>query len=178
MLSIATSAKTKELATNEAIRAPQVRVIGDLGEQLGIMQTRDALNMAMDKGLDLVEIAPTAEIPVCKIMDYGKHKFEKAKKDKEAKKKQTVVEIKEIQFTPQIGEGDLETKVSNARRFLADGNKVKLVIKFRGRQMSHQELGVAVLEKVKTMCADLGSPEKNPNLEGRNLIMFLVPNKK
>jgi translation initiation factor IF-3 len=138
----------------------------------------DAQKRAYDQSLDLVLIDIKNDPPVCKIMDYGKFKFERDKKEREAKTQQHIVELKEIQFTPQIGAGDLDTKTNMARRFLTEGNKVKLVIKYRGRQMAHQELGVSVLNKVKEICADLGLPDKAANLEGKNLILILSPIKK
>ena len=157
-----------------------MRVIGDLGEQLGIMQTRDALNMALDKGLDLVEIAPTAEIPVCRIMDYGKFKFEKAKKDKEAKKKQKqiIVEIKEIELSSKIGKHDFDTRLNQTRKFIEAGNKVKVTLEFqRGREMAHMELGYQTLERFEHACLDFCAVEKRPVREGRRVTMFLAPKK-
>lgn len=180
-LSIATSAKgTKELSTNEQIRAPQVRVIGDAGEQLGVMKTRDALNMALEKGLDLVEIAPTAEIPVCRIMDHGKFKFEKSKKDKEAKKKQKqiIIETKEIQLSSRIDTHDFNTRLDHTRKFIEAGNKVKVCLEFgKGREMAHMEIGYQILEKFEQACLDFSIVEKRPVREGRRVTMFLAPKK-
>ena len=153
--------------------------MGDSGEQLGIMKTKDALNMALDQGLDLVEIAPNAEIPVCRIMDYGKFKFEKSKKDKEVKKRQreTVVEVKEVQLSPRIDVHDFNTRLGHARKFIEAGNKVKVYLDFRAREMAHMEIGYAVLEKFEQACLDFAVVEKRPLREGRRLSMFLAPKK-
>ena len=158
-----------------------MRVIGDSGDQLGIMKTRDALNMALDKGLDLVEIAPTAEVPVCRIMDYGKHKFEKSKKDKEAKKrqKQTVVEIKEIELSTRIASHDFNTRLAHTRKFIEAGNKVKVTLDLgRGRELAHTELGYKTLERFEHACLEFSVVEKRPVREGRRVSMFLAPPKK
>jgi len=153
--------------------------VGDSGEQLGIMKTKDALNMALDQGLDLVEIAPNAEIPVCRIMDYGKFKFEKSKKDKEVKKRQreTVVEVKEVQLSPRIDTHDFNTRLGHARKFIEAGNKVKVYLDFRAREMAHMEIGYGVLEKFEQSCLDFAVVEKRPLREGRRLSMFLAPKK-
>ena len=179
-LSIAAGKGTKELSVNEEIRAVQIRVIGDSGEQLGIMKTKDALNMALDKGMDLVEIAPTAEVPVCRIMDYGKFKFEKSKKDKEAKKKQKqiVVEIKEVQLSPRIDTHDFNTRLGHTRKFIEAGNKVKVCLEFgRGREMAHLDVGYRLLEKFEQACLDFSVVDKRPVREGRRVTMFLAPKK-
>ena len=170
----------KEHVINEEIEfAPNknVRVIGDDGEQFGIISFSQALNTAYDRGLDLVLMSAQAEPPVCKIMDYGKYRFDRDKKEKEARKKQKVIEVKEIQLTCLIDVNDFNTKVNHARRFLTDGNKVKVMVKFKGRQMSRQDVGKDLLERFKEACADLGAPEKAPILEGRNMIMFIAPAK-
>jgi len=143
-----------------------------------MVKLTDARKRAYEAQQDLVLIDAKNEVPVCKIMDYGRFKYERDKREKEAKKKQKIIETKEIQLTPQIGSGDFDTKVSSAIRFLQDGNKVKVVIKYRGRQMAHQELGVALLEKFKVACAEHGTPEKDALMEGRNLITTLTPAKK
>lgn len=166
---------TKELQINEEIRAKEVRIIGDDGEQIGVLATSKALEMAYEKDLDLVLMAPNAEPPVCRIMDYGKYRFERDKKEKEAKKKQTTVEVKEIQLSCRIDTHDFETKVKHAHRFLGDGNKVRVVVKFRGREMSHQELGKEMLEKFEQACEGLGSVDKRPTLEGRFMSMIVNP---
>jgi len=148
------------------------------GAQLGVMKTRDALNMALEKGMDLVEIAPTAQIPVCRIMDYGKYKFEKAKKEKEAKKKQVVVETKEIQLTCRIGIHDFNTRLSQTRKFIEAGNKVKICLEFaKGREMAHMEFGYQMLEKFEQACLDFSIVEKKPVREGRKITMFIAPKK-
>ena len=157
-----------------------MRIIGDNGEQLGIMKTKDALSMALDKGLDLVEIAPTAEVPVCRIMDYGKFKFEKSKKDKEAKKKQRqiIVETKEIQLSPRIDTHDFNTRLGHTRKFIEAGNKVKICLEFgRGREMAHMEIGYQLLEKFEQACLDFSVVEKRPVREGRRVTMFIAPKK-
>lgn len=166
---------TKELQINEEIRVKEVRIIGDDGEQLGVMPTNKALEMAYDKDLDLVLIAPTAEPPVCRIMDYGKYRFERDKKEKEAKKKQTVVEVKEIQLSCRIDTHDFETKVKHAHRFLGDGNKVRVVVKFKGREMTHLDIGREMLEKFEQACAGSGTVDKRPTLEGRFMSMIVNP---
>ena len=168
---------TKELQINEEIRAKEVRIIGDNGEQLGVLQTSAALAMAYEKDLDLVLIAPTAEPPVCRIMDYGKYRFERDKKEKEAKKKQTVVEVKEIQLSCRIDTHDFETKVKHAHRFIGEGNKVRVVVKFKGREMSHLDIGRDMLEKFEQACADVGTVDKRPTLEGRFMSMIINPAK-
>ena len=168
---------TKELQINDEIRAKEVRIIGDNGEQLGVLQTSAALAMAYEKDLDLVLIAPNAEPPVCRIMDYGKYRFERDKKEKEAKKKQTVVEVKEVQLSCRIDTHDFETKVKHAHRFIGDGNKVRVVVKFKGREMSHLDIGRDILEKFEQACADVGTVDKRPALEGRFMSMIINPAK-
>lgn len=162
---------------NEEIKIKEARIVGAEGEQLGIMKVNDALEKAYEIGLDLVLIAPTATPPVCKIMDYGKFCFERAKKEKEAKKKQQVIEVKEVQLSCRIDTHDFNTKVNHAHRFLSDGNKVRVVVKFKGREMSHLEIGKETLERFEAACADLGTAEKKPLLEGRFLSMIIAPNK-
>ena len=162
---------------NEQIRDKEVRLIGENGEQLGIMSAKDAYKMARDAELDLVKIAPTAKPPVCKIMDYGKFRFEQAKREKEARKNQRVVEIKEIRLTPNIDVGDLNTKVKNACRFLKDGDKVKVSVRFRGREVTHASLGQDLLHRFAELCAECSTVEKQPKLEGRQMLMFLAPAK-
>ena len=155
-----------------------MRVINDAGEQLGVMKTKDALNTAIERGLDLVEIAPTAQIPVCRIMDYGKYKFEKAKKDKEAKKRQVVVETKEIQLSWSIETHDLNTRINQTKKFIEAGNKVKVSLELsRGREMAHIELGYRMLEKFEQACLDFCVVEKKPLREGRRITMFIGPKK-
>lgn len=152
-----------------------VRVVGPDGEQLGLISYAAALNSAYDRGLDLVLIAQQADPPVCRIMDYGRFKFERDKKEKEAKKKQQVIEIKEIQLSCHIDIGDFNTKGNHARRFLSEGNKVKVIVKFRGRQMAHTDIGRDLLDRFAEYCAEYGTIEKPPVMEGRAMIMFLAP---
>ena len=162
---------------NEEIRDKEVRLINDDGEQLGIVPIQQAQNIAVEKGMDLVKIAPQAKPPVCKIMDYGKFRFEQAKREKEARKNQRVVEIKEIRLTPNIDVGDLNTKVKNACRFLRDGDKVKVSVRFRGREVTHASLGQDLLHRFAELCAECSTVEKQPKLEGRQMLMFLAPAK-
>ena len=162
---------------NEEIRDKEVRLIGDDGEQLGILPIQQAQDIAVEKGMDLVKIAPQAKPPVCKIMDYGKFRFEQAKREKEARKNQRVVEIKEIRLTPNIDIGDLNTKVKNACRFLQDGNKVKVSVRFRSREVTHASLGQDLLHRFAELCSECSTVEKQPKLEGRQMLMFLAPAK-
>ena len=169
---------TTEPRLNDRIRAQRCRLIADDGEQLGIFMTVDALKMSDEQGLDLVEIAPNADPPVCKIMDYGKYKYEQEQKAKKARKHQTRIEIKEIKFRPKIDKHDYETKKKHVVRFLEAGAKVKVTIMFRGREMVHAERGLAILERLEGEIADLGFVESKPKLEGRNMFMLLAPHKK
>ena len=162
------------LMINEQIRDREVRLIGANGEQLGIMSARDAQKHAMEAGLDLVKIAPTAKPPVCKIIDYGKYKYELARKEKEAKKKQKTIEIKEVRLSPNIEENDLNTKVNNARKFLTKGNKVKVTLRFRGREMAHMQSSKYILDKFAEILSDIAVVEKAPKVEGRSMTMFLT----
>ena len=160
---------------NDEIRAREVRLVGEEGEQLGIMSGRDALRIALEKALDLVEIAPTAKPPVCKLMDYGKFKYEQAKRDKEARKKHKIVELKEVKLRPNIEDHDFETKARNAQRFLDDGDKVKVTIMFRGREITHPDLGRTLCLRLAEFVKTEASIEREPKLEGRNMIMILTP---
>ena len=160
---------------NEEIRDKEIRLIGDTGEQLGIMSAAEALNIAEERGLDLVKISPQAQPPVCKPMNYGKFKFEQSKREKEAKKNPHVVEIKEIRMSPGIDVGDFNTKLKNAQKFLADGNRVKVSVRFRGREMAHTEIGRDLLTKFAEQCAEVATMDKAAKLEGRNMSMFLSP---
>lgn len=166
---------TKELQINDAIRANEVRLIGADGEQIGIVKLADAQEQADEKNLDLVMISPNAEPPVCRIMDYGKYRFERIKKEKEAKKNQQVVKVKEIQLSCTIDTHDFDTRVNHAHRFLKEGNKVKVIVKFKGREMSHQDNGRQVLTKFQEACADVGTTDKKPILEGRYMSILLSP---
>ena len=160
---------------NEDIRDKEVRLIGENGEQLGIMSSQEALDIAVEKELDLVKIAPGSNPPVCKIMDYGKFRFEQTKRDKEAKKNQHVVEVKEIRMSPSIGENDFNVKLRNGQKFLKEGNRLKVTIRFRGREMAHTHLGEELLNNFASQCSEFASVDKNPKLEGRNMAMFLSP---
>ena len=166
---------TKELQINEEIRDKEIRVITDDGEQLGIMSAKDALKEAEKRSLDLVKIAPNAQPPVCKIMDYGKYRFDKAKKEKEAKKNQKVIETKEIRLSVNIDTHDFDTKVNHALKFLKSGNKVKVSIRFRGREMAHAHLGNGIMERFAEAVSELGNVDKPAKLEGRQMLMFLSP---
>ena len=159
---------------NEEIRDKELRVIGADGSQLGIMTSSDALALAEEKDLDLVKIAPNAVPPVCKIMDYGKFRFEQLKKEKEAKKNQKVVEIKEIRMSPSIDTNDFNTKVKSAVKFLNDGNRVKVTVRFRGREMAHMSTSKHILDDFAQMLSDIAVVEKMPKVEGRSMIMFLT----
>ena len=164
----------KELQINEEIRDREVRVIGPDGAQLGIMSAQKALDLALSKNLDLVKIAPQATPPVCKIIDYGKFRFEQAKREKEARKNQRIVEIKEVRLSLNIDTHDFETKVGHAMRFLKEGNKVKASIRFRGREMGHPEQGYEVMKRFAEALAEIANVEKPAKLEGRNMLMFLA----
>ena len=169
------SAKDKENLLNEEINVKEVRLIGADGETLGIMSSSKALELAYDQGLDLVMMASQATPPVCKIMDYGKFRFERDKREKEAKKKQQTIELKEIQLSCRIETHDFETKVKHALRFLGDGNKVRVVMKFKGREMSHINIGREVLDRFEAACAEAGTVDKKPSLEGRFMSMVISP---
>ena len=160
---------------NEEIRAREVRVVADEGEQLGIMSGRDALNLALERHMDLVEIAPNAKPPVCRIMDYGKYRYEQQKREKEARKKQKSFDIKEVKLRPGIEDHDFDVKFKNAVRFLEDGDKVKITIMFRGRELSHPELGEVLLIKMAKQLEDLAIIERAAKLEGKNMIMIVSP---
>ncbi|MBU3655027.1 MAG: translation initiation factor IF-3 [Alphaproteobacteria bacterium] len=160
---------------NEQITSPEVRLIGSDGENVGVVSTRIALAKADEAGMDLVEISPGAEPPVCKILDYGKYRYEAQKKRAEAKKKQVTIEIKEIKLRPRIGEHDLQIKIKAMREFLAEGDKIKVSLRFRGREMMHQEVGVAIIDKVQQHLADVAKVETASKLEGMQLIMVLAP---
>ena len=164
----------KELLINEDIRDKEVRVIAADGSQLGVMDTREAQRLSIEQNLDLVKIAPQATPPVCRIMDYGKYRFEQAKREKEAKKNQKVIEIKEIRLSLNIDIGDLNTKVKQATKFLQEGNKLKVSIRFRGREMAHPEIGHEVMRKFTEAVAEHGVVEKPPKLEGRQMLMFIA----
>lgn len=165
----------KELRANEEIRCREVRLIDVSGEQLGVMHPKEAMKHAHERGLDLVEIAPGAKPPVCRIMDYGKFKYEQSKKEREAKKNQKVISIKEVKLRPNIEDHDFHTKVRNAEKFLKEGNKVKVTIMFRGREITHAENGRELCERVANEVKGVAKVEKAPKVEGRNMTMMLVP---
>ncbi|MCR4850382.1 MAG: translation initiation factor IF-3 [Lachnospiraceae bacterium] len=162
---------------NEQIRDKEVRVIGEDGEQLGIMSSKEALALAEEAGVDLVKIAPTAKPPVCKIVDYGKFKYEQTRREKEAKKKQHVVEIKEIRMSPNIDTNDLNTKIAAARKFLSKGDRVKVTLRFRGREMAHMQNSKHILDDIAEALSDVAVVDKAPKVEGRTMTMFLAEKK-
>ena len=163
-----------ELMINEQIRDREVRLIGQDGEQLGVMPITEAMKLAREAELDLVKIAPTAKPPVCKIIDYGKYRYEQARKEKEAKKKQKTIEIKEVRLSPNIDENDLNTKVNAARKFIEKGNKVKVTLRFRGREMAHVQSSKQNLDVFSERMADVAVVDKAPKMEGRSMTMFLT----
>ena len=168
---------SKELRINEEIRCKEVRLIDDAGEQRGVMAPRDAAKIAAEKNLDLVEIAPNANPPVCRIMDYGKYKYEQSKREKEAKKNQKVISVKEVKLRPNIEDHDFLTKAKNASKFLAGGDKVKVTIMFRGREITHPELGQELCERFAEELAGAAKVGKPAKVEGRNMIMILAPSR-
>jgi translation initiation factor IF-3 len=163
-----------DLFINEQIRDKEVRVIGEDGEQLGIMSAKEAMRLAEEAGVDLVKIAPTAKPPVCKIVDYGKFKYEQTRKEKEAKKKQKVVEIKEIRLSPNIDTNDLNTKINAAKKFISKGDRVKVTLRFRGREMAHMNTSKHILDDFAQALADVAVVDKAPKVEGRSMTMFLA----
>ena len=160
---------------NEEIRDKEVRLISATGEQLGIMSARAALDIAAEQDLDLVKISPNAVPPVCKVMDYGKYRFEQTKREKEAKKNQRVVEVKEVRMSPGIDVNDFNVKLRNAQKFLGEGNRVKVTVRFRGREMAHTNIGEDLLNKFAEQCGEVATVDKNPKLDGRHMTMFLSP---
>ena len=166
---------SKEHIINEKIKDKEVRLIGSEGEQLGIVPVQQALDIASEKNLDLVKIAPNAVPPVCKIMDYGKFRFEMTKKEKEQRKNQKVVDTKEVRLTPNIDDHDFFTKLNNAKKFLKSGNKVKVTVRFRGREVTHSSLGEDILNRFASEIEEVGIIDKKPKMEGRNMSMFISP---
>ncbi len=160
---------------NDEISVPNVRLIDEKGEQVGIVEIEDALDRAFDAGLDLVEVAGTADPPVCKILDVGKLKYQEQKKKTEARKKQKVIEVKEIKMRPNIDQHDYDVKMRNARRFIDDGDKVKVTLRFRGRELAHPELGMKVLERVRDELDEVTKVEQMPKMEGRQMVMIIAP---
>ena len=166
---------SKDVQINEEIRDKEIRVFSADGGQLGVMSAAQALELAAEKGLDLVKIAPQAQPPVCKIMDYGKYKFELAKKEKESRKNQKVINVKEVQLSPSIDTNDFNTKCNHAIRFLKNGDKVKVTVRFRGREVTHSEIGETLLTRFAEQAGEFGTMDRAPKLEGRNMTMFLMP---
>ncbi|MEQ6291756.1 translation initiation factor IF-3 [Vogesella sp. GCM10023246] len=171
-------AQERESRINGEITAREVRLVGEEGEQLGIVSVREALALAEERDVDLVEISPTAQPPVCKLMDYGKFKYQQSKKKHEAKLKQKQVQIKEIKFRPGTDDGDYNVKLRNLIRFLGEGDKAKITLRFRGREMAHQDIGLALLKRVEADLAEVGTVEQFPKLEGRQMVMMIAPKKK
>ncbi len=169
---------TKTTRINEDIRVPEVRVIDDAGEQLGVIPTAEALELAETKELDLVEVSPDAKPPVCRIMDHGKFLFEENKRKHAAKKKQKQVQVKEVKFRPGTEEGDYQVKLRNLIRFLSNGDRAKVTLRFRGREMAHQDLGMKLLKRVQADLEEQGTVEQFPRMEGRQMVMVLSPKKK
>lgn len=163
-----------EVMINEQIRDKEVRVISESGEQLGIMTSKEAMKLAEEAGVDLIKIAPTAKPPVCKIMDFGKYRYEQTRKEKEAKKKQRVIEIKEVRLSPNIDKNDLNTKVNMAKKFLSKGDKVKVTLRFKGRELAHVNTSKAILDEFAELLSDVSVIEKPAKFEGRSMIMFLA----
>ncbi|MDA8383156.1 MAG: translation initiation factor IF-3 [Betaproteobacteria bacterium] len=171
-------AQSKDLRLNGEITVPEVRLIGVEGEQIGIVNTVQALKMAEEAEVDLVEIAPTAEPPVCRLMDYGKYKYRESKKQHEAKLKQKQIQVKEVKFRPGTDEGDYQVKLRNLKRFLEEGDKTKITLRFRGRELAHQELGYNLLKRVEADLMEQGIVEQFPKMEGRQMVMVLAPKKR
>jgi translation initiation factor IF-3 len=170
--------KDRKHRINDEIRVPEIRLMDANGEQVGIVRVAEGLRMAEDAGLDLVEIAPTARPPVCRIMDYGKFRYQEQKKAQEAKARQKVIQIKEVKFRPVTDENDYQTKMRNLVRFLSNGDKAKVTLRYRGREMAHQQFGMDLLNRIRTELADISQVEHQPKLEGRQMIMVLAPKKK
>jgi len=170
-------AQEKSDRRNEQITVPRVRVVGPEGDQVGVMMTRDALAKAEELGLDLVEVSPNADPPVCKIMDYGKYVFQKDKAQQAARRKQKQVQIKEVKFRPGTDVGDYQVKLRNLQRFIEEGDKAKITVRFRGREMAHQELGRDLLERIRADLDEIGQVEQFPKMEGRQMVMVVTPRK-
>ena len=171
-------AQDKDIRINGEIDAPQIRLVGEDGSQLGVVSLREAISKAEEAELDLVEIAPQASPPVCKIMDYGKFKYHEQKKQHEARLKQKQIQVKEVKFRPRTDEADYQVKLKNLIRFLNDGDKTKITLRFRGREMAHQEFGLELLRRVEQDLLELGTVEQFPKMEGRQMVMVLAPKKK
>ncbi|MGL6047598.1 MAG: translation initiation factor IF-3 [Vogesella sp.] len=171
-------AQEREPRINGEITGREIRLVGEEGEQLGIVTVREALAMAEEREVDLVEISPTAQPPVCKLMDYGKFKYQQSKKKHEAKLKQKQIQVKEIKFRPGTDDGDYNVKLRSLIRFLTEGDKAKITLRFRGREMAHQDIGLALLKRVEADLAEVGTVEQFPKLEGRQMVMMIAPKKK
>jgi len=171
-------AQEREARINGEITAREIRLVGTEGEQIGVVSLREAMALAEENDVDLVEISPTAVPPVCRLMDYGKFKYQEQKKAAEAKSKQKVIEVKEIKFRPGTDDGDYNIKLRNIKRFLEDGDKCKITLRFRGREITHQEIGMALLQRIRDELADLIVVEQFPKLEGRQMVMMIAPGKK
>ena len=171
-------AQEREPRINGEITAREIRLVGEEGEQLGIVSLREGLALAEERDVDLVEISPTAQPPVVKLMDYGKYKYEQSKKRHEAKQKQKQIQIKEIKFRPGTDDGDYNVKLRNLIRFLTEGDKAKVTLRFRGREMAHQDIGLSLLKRVEADLAEVGTVEQFPRLEGRQMVMMIAPKKK
>jgi len=177
-LEVSAIAQEKDARVNEEITAPEIRLIGVEGEQIGVVTLQQAMALAEESEIDLVEIAPTAQPPVCRLMDYGKFKYRESKKKHEAKLKQKQIQVKEVKFRPGTDEGDYQVKLRNLIRFLEEGDKTKITLRFRGREMTHQDLGYKLLKRVEADLAEHGQVEQFPRLEGRQMVMVLSPSKK
>jgi translation initiation factor IF-3 len=170
-----TAIQKQRVRINEQIKVPEIRLIGADGQQVGVMPVREALAMAAEANLDLVEVAPQANPPVCRIMDYGKYKYQQSKKQQEARRRQTTIQVKEIKVRPKIEEHDMAFKMRNARRFLTEGDKVKISVIFRGREIAHTDRGFRLLAQISETLGDIATVEQHPKLEGRNLSMIVSP---
>ncbi|MTD32654.1 translation initiation factor IF-3 [Paludibacterium denitrificans] len=171
-------AQEREARINGEITAREIRLVGVEGEQIGVVSLREAMALAEENDVDLVEISPTAQPPVCKLMDFGKFKYEQSKKRHEAKQKQKQIQIKEVKFRPGTDDGDYQVKLRNLIRFLSDGDKAKVTLRFRGREMAHQDIGLSLLKRVEADLAEIGTVEQFPRLEGRQMVMMIAPKKK
>jgi translation initiation factor IF-3 len=170
-----TAIQKQRVRINEQIKVPEIRLIGADGQQVGVMPVREALARALEANLDLVEVAPQANPPVCRIMDYGKYKYQQSKKQQEARRRQTTIQVKEVKVRPKIEEHDMAFKLRNTRRFLGEGDKVKISVIFRGREIAHPDRGFRLLARMSEALADIATVEQHPKLEGRNLSMIVTP---
>ena len=170
-----TAIQKQRVRINEQIKVPEIRLIGPDGQQVGVMPVKEALARAAEANLDLVEVAPQANPPVCRIMDYGKYKYQQSKKQQEARRRQTIIQVKEVKVRPKIETHDMDFKMRNARRFLSEGDKVKISVIFRGREIAHTDRGFRLLARISEMLADIANVEQHPKLEGRNLSMIVSP---